>query len=141
MKSKVRRDKNRLNLKSVKEGSIIFGDGEGYFSRTDIGKYRYRLLKQLDKIISYIPDCEDETDEVDDMNCHVMGYQKWVVFDFEFNIERKIEVHFFIAKWKTILNNQTLYNKITYGYDFVSDSDDDYFDDEDDSDEDVSFID
>lgn len=116
MRSKVRRDKNRLNLKSVREGAIVYNDGTDFFSRTFIRGSSFRLIKPVDRIISYIPDCWDETDD-EDMDCHVMGYQKWIVDDLEFNIERKIVLHFFIAKWSTILNNPTLYNKISVDMD------------------------
>lgn len=115
MKSEVRRDKNRLNLKDLKEGGIVYSEDNNFFSKIDVGGYRYRLLRPTDKVISYIPDCWDETDD-EDKDCHVMGYQKWIVEDLEFFIEKKLTVHFFIAKWSTILNNPTLYNKITVDY-------------------------
>lgn len=115
MKSEVRRDKNRLNLKDVKEGGIVYTEDNNFFSKINVGGHCYRLVKPTDKVISYIPDCWDETDD-EDKDCHVMGYQKWIVEDLEFFVEKRLTIHFFIAKWSTILNNPTLYNKICVDY-------------------------
>lgn len=118
MKSEVKRLRNngRLNIKSIKKNVIVHTHDYELFSIKDIGGNSYQLLQPIGKVVSYIPDCDDEQDDEDDFDCDVMGYQKWLAFDLNFNVEKKIVLHFFISKWTTAVKTKDIYDKITSDY-------------------------
>jgi len=114
-KNRRRRKKGCLNYKNLKGGIYVYNEGD-YFFTCDLRDGKYKLLEPDGELISYIPDCGDEEGD-DDFNCEVYGYQKWLVLDLKSLLEKKVVIHFFIAKWDTILNSPYLYGKICHDLD------------------------
>lgn len=107
------KNEGRLNYKVLKKGMLIHKISEDKFSiPLPINKTftTFKLIKAISDITTYIPNCNENNDDVDD-NCDVFGIQKWVVLNLNSNKEENIKVHFFITKWLTLINNPTLYNK------------------------------
>jgi hypothetical protein len=109
MSKRIRRSKD-LSYDKLKVGRVIPFEGK-----------KYKLIEEVeDTFFSYIPDCENEQDGIDecgnyydDDKCRVYCYETWRAFDIENNIETYIRVHCFYHYWGHIIKTPRKYNKIT----------------------------
>lgn len=101
-----------FNYKKVKAGNVI-----------KIGKEHYLLLEAIEgSFISYIPDCDNEVDGIDedgqyfdDASCKVYAYEAWRVAKFPDLYYDELRLHIKLPKWGALLkdHNKGLYNKIS----------------------------
>lgn len=88
-----------------------------------IGKIKYRLLEEVEgTFISYIPDCDNEEDGIDeygnyydDLKCKVYAYVIWRAAQLPNYHYVELKLHLKLPKWGTLIkpNNKALYNKIS----------------------------
>lgn len=87
-----------VNKTDLRKGRVVYYRNSDYF--TSGSGEMFRLIREADKPVSFIPDCQAETDE-NEMNCMVYIWWKWLVEDENGNISVRL-ITAKLGRWNSI---------------------------------------